>query len=112
MICCLKTEEEEPLFPRQAVRVPADFGERKKYSECHLFPEWGRGGAWGFPQLRQPDPDSESKTAAPWIILGSGSTLRHPGLRGISRHSEAVCTPNLCLPAPSQALDLFQCSPL
>ena len=39
----------------------------------------------------------------PWIILGRGSTRRHARLRGISRRSEAVCTPSRAcqlLPGP------------
>ena len=91
------------LLSRQAVRLPADFGKRKKYSSGHLFPERSWCGAWGFPPLRRPDPVSESETAAPWIILGRGSTRRHARLRGISRRSEAVCTPSRAcqlLPGP------------
>lgn len=88
MICCGR-ERGGMLSCRQAVRLPADFGERKKKKipQCHLLPERGWCGAWGSLWLGQPDPASESETAAPWVILGSRSAPRRPSLRGISRHS-------------------------
>ena len=91
------------LSCRQAVRLPAEFGERKKEkktSQLHLLPERGWCGAWGSLWLGQPDPVSESETAAPWVILGSRSAPRRPGLRGFSRHS---VTPELFAHQPKTA---------
>ena len=78
---CHGNREGGMLSCRQAVRLPADFGERKKErknSQGHLLPERGWCGAWGSLWLGQPDPVSESETAAPWVILGSRSAPRRP----------------------------------
>lgn len=89
---------EDPLPRRQAVRVPADLGKRKKTLQHHLLgipaaaarPVWGLG----LPVAQAARATFRTPDSCPLEYFGKRLNWEVPGLRGISRHGEPVCTPS------------------
>lgn len=99
------------FFSRQAARLPADFGRRKKYSPCHLSPERGRCGA-GASHSSGSQTQFQNPRQLPLDYFGKRPNPEAPPP---SRHFPSLrsCLHTRPKPASSfRALDTFQLRPL